>query len=101
MRLSLIHFLVALMIAAFSLGAEPALAQSMPGCGGSEMNHDPCDKGGADCLPMLGCAGQVQRMPMQGMDVPTPDVRVLAFAMPARDSNETTCVTPEIAPPRG
>ncbi len=81
MRLNLIHILIAFLIAAFSLGAEPSLAQSMP--------------------EMQGCAGQAQKMPTQGMGLPAQNIRVLAFAMPAGDRNNSIYIEPETAPPRG
>lgn len=105
MRLSLAHFLVALLIAVFAIGAPiPAKAD----CHGSgECNiaaagkaDGSCDLKGEPCKVAQNCAAQVLKMPAQESFGIGSGMSKVAFASLSNDDVASASITPETSPPR-
>lgn len=105
MRLSLVHLLIALLIAVFAIGAPIPVQASCAQCDDCTIeapanSKAPCGERGLACTPGLNCATQLQKMPSQTGIGPTSDVAKVAFGWSAHDAINSAFVTPETAPPR-
>ena len=105
MRASIIHVLVALLIAVFAIGEPvPAKADCLP-CEGCPTeapvkNDAPCQDKAFVCQVAQGCASQTQKAPAQlHIDV-RDDARGAAFGLNASIAVKSAYLTPETAPPR-
>jgi hypothetical protein len=105
MRASIIHVLVALLIAVFAVGEPvPAKADCRP-CEGCPTetpvkNGAPCQDKAFVCQAAQGCASQTQKAPAQ-LDIDDrDDARGAAFSFSASIAVKLAYLTPETAPPR-
>lgn len=106
MRLSLVHLLVALLIAIFAIGV-PSLAQAecamCMDCGtlSPDKNKAPCPEKGIACQVSTNCASQPQKMPVPA--ILADDVSAGKTAFPNFDDVAVNLafVKPETSPPRG
>lgn len=105
MRASIIHVLVALLIAVFAIGeSAPAKAD----CGTCEgcptevpmKNAPPCQDKALVCQVAQGCASQTQKAPAQINIDDRDDARPAAFGLNASIAVKSAYLTPETAPPR-
>jgi hypothetical protein len=105
MRLSFLHVLVALLIAAFALGAPlPAEAgcAACVDCATAEpaKNPTPCPEKGLVCQVAPTCATQLQKMPAQAVNLIDPASGKAAFGEAGAIAIKLAFVKPETSPPR-
>jgi hypothetical protein len=105
MRASIIHVLVALLIAVFAVGEPvPAKADCRP-CEGCPTeapvkNDAPCQDKAFICQVAQGCASQTQKAPAQINIDERNDAGGTAFNSSSSFAVKSAYLTPETAPPR-
>jgi hypothetical protein len=105
MRQSVIHVLVALLIAIFAIGTPIPAKTDCAGSGacnvaGDGMANGSCDLKGEPCKIAQNCAGQVLKMPGQASFRGASGASKFVFAIPSDDDLSSASITPEISPPR-
>jgi hypothetical protein len=105
MRASVIHILVALLIAVFAIGSPPPAQAACAECQDCSTeapakNDVPCPEKGLACQVAQACASQVQKAPVQinvcDLGVGDRD----AFGFSSSIAIKSAYLTPETAPPR-
>ena len=105
MRLSLINFVVALLIAVLAIGAPiPAkadcAAQGVCKTDADDMTGGACGGKGEPCKVAQNCAVQPLKMPTQATIGFATSISKVAFAAPADETLASAFIIPETAPPR-
>jgi hypothetical protein len=105
MRASIIHVLVALLIAVFTVGEPVSAKAECRTCEGCPIeapvkNDAPCQDKAFVCQVAQSCAGQTQKAPAR-LDIDDrDDARAAAFGVKACFAVKSADLTPETAPPR-
>jgi hypothetical protein len=105
MRSRLAHLLIAILIAAFAIGAPLPAQAGCAQCGDCTteaplQDQTSCNDQGLVCNLGQSCSGQAQKMPASADVGPDTDVAGIAFGPAARDALASTVIVPETAPPR-
>lgn len=105
MRLSLINFVVALLIAVFAIGAPIPAKADCAGQGAcsidvGDMTGGACGAKGEPCKVAQNCAVQPLKMPAQATIGVAVSVSEATFAAPADEMLASAFIIPETAPPR-
>jgi len=105
MRRRLAHLLIALLIAAFAIGAPLPAQADCAQCDACTTeaplpDQTPCGDQGVVCNLGQSCSGQAQKMPAYTDVDRDSDVAGIAFGRAARDALASTVIAPETAPPR-
>lgn len=103
--MSFIHFLVALLIAAFAIGAPLPAQADCAQCDDCSTkapakNKAPCSEKGLTCQIATSCVSQLQKVPAQIPVQPADDGRLVAFGYASSVAMKSAFITPETAPPR-
>jgi hypothetical protein len=105
MRVSIIHVLVALLIAVFAIGSPRPGQADCAKCETCSVeipagNEAPCPQKGLACQIAQTCVSQVQKAPAQ-IAIHTPaEAPAVAFGRQLAAAEKSASLTPETAPPR-
>ena len=105
MRLSFVHLLAALLIAAFAIGAPPPAEAECAKCvdctaDAPAKNQAPCAEKGLACQIATSCASQVQKMPAHGVIASDVTSGKAVFGGAGAIAIKLAIVKPETSPPR-
>jgi hypothetical protein len=105
MRASVVHILVALLIAIFAIGAPPPAKADCAKCHDCSTeapakNDAPCPEKGLACQIATTCASQIQKMPAHAVIASDPSSGKAVFGDIDDIAVKLAFIKPETSPPR-